>query len=88
MDKFIRYIEAQGFAGTKEIQRRANVAEFSYKSFNPKITNKTLGRSTKHAENLFVFKLSASRAIRVNTKRRKVWLGNGKDMVKKFLNSI
>lgn len=87
--KFVRFTHQLGFNGVEfQSMLSRNACLLTYKDFDPVITKEQLGRSAKHEQNLFVFLLGKDKAIRVNTQKKRIWLGNGKPLVKKFLESI
>jgi hypothetical protein len=87
--KFVRYVSSLGFTGVEFVEMLStDAALLTYSDLDAKTIRGSLGRSARHEENLFVFTPSRDRAIRVNTKKKRIWLGNGKPMTKKFLESV
>lgn len=90
MNRYTAFVKSLGFQGvvfTAKIHKGQTV-QLEYEHFDPQQVRARLGRSTKHRENRFVFVLSKTQAVRVNTEVRRVWLGNGKQAVKRFLESV
>ena len=87
---FIDYVESLGFRGvipvptTKEPEIRA----FKYESFDSGQVRHTLGKARVFVPDLFVFVLRAGRAVRVDTKRHYLLLGDGKSTVQALIRSV
>jgi hypothetical protein len=89
--RFVRYVESLGFhdvAVTYTAKDPKQIRAFTFSEFDPQQTRHTMGRSKRHIPGLFVFVLKAGRAVRVDTQKRIVLLGNGKNAVKALLRTI
>lgn len=90
----IAYVESLGFSGvsftrlTNYSDNRGQVCQLEFKAFDPKAVRVSLGRAVKHEENLFAFRLSRTQGVRVNTRINRVWLANGRQVVRKLMESI
>lgn len=85
---FTAFVDSLGFRNPVLVRQEPNLVKFIYDGFSPAQAKKVLGKSKKHADNLFVFVLDKDKAVRVNTLTNTLWLGNGRLAVRAMLESI
>lgn len=87
-----QFAESLGFTGVQFTELRkyksGSIVQLEFSEFDPEKVRKTLGRAAKFSDNLFAFKINKTRAVRVNTKINRMWLADGRVMVRKVLESI
>lgn len=91
MNRFHKYLTSLGFTGVADAKQKNDARQiraFAYEQFDPKAVRQTLGRAKAHRPGLFVFVLKRDRAIRVDSERCLILLGNGKDAVQALLRTI
>jgi len=89
--QYLTYVESLGFYGVKHKKVKApelEVRGFTFERFDPEETRRTLGRSRAHTQNLFVFVVGRNRAVRVDTKKNVVLLGNSARALAAFMESV
>lgn len=88
----VAYVEGLGFTGVKFTKLVSypggHVCQLEYTAFDAKRVRETLGRAAKHKQNLFAFRLNRAQGIRVNTKIKRLWLCDGKAIVKQLMESV
>lgn len=88
---FLTFIKSLGFENPVELPVRNTdvIRGFRYSGFDPVQTRSALGKARKHSpEGKFVFVLARDRAVRVDTTKQVVLLGNGRKAVAAFLASV
>jgi dihydrofolate reductase len=92
MCKFTNYVESLGFEKVELfspiISGGRNYKKFGYKKFDAAKVRATLGKAKKFGQGRFVFVIDSEKAVRVDTKQKKLWLGNGSQVVNLFLDSL
>ena len=90
MDKFQRYTERLGFSGLEPlpVKNKSLLRAFRYEAFDAVQVRAALGKSTKHRQSLFVFRIARDKAVRVDTVKKQILLGNTPRVVKAFLASV
>lgn len=88
--RYINFVTSLGFkqvrgAVTKHDPQQ--IQAFRYEEFDPAQVRYTLGRAKAYTQDLFVFVLSRTQAVRVRTDRKTILLGNGKKAVQALLRS-
>jgi hypothetical protein len=92
--KFVKYLNQLGFAGVRQkplhrlTQRQAKAAYFE--SVDPTSIRKQLGKAVIHnaKSGRFLFRMSPSRAVRIDTVNKIVVLANGQDVVRQLSLSM
>lgn len=89
-DRYTRYLTRLGFTVSKviETQKPEALRAYKYSSFDARRVRSTLGKARKFKEGRFVFVLARGRAVRVDTARKQILLGNSPKLVTAFLNSV
>lgn len=89
--KYVKYVTDLGFSEVKPKTLtkapRSEVRAFTFKSFSPEKTRATLGKAKSWKPDLFVFVLGREMAVRVDTLKNVVLLGNSRRAVIAFLAS-
>ena len=91
LNPYHAYLESLGFSGVADAQQRNDpkqIRAFAYEEFDPAQVRKTLGRAKAHRPGLLCFVVKSGRAIRVDSERCLILLGNGKKAVQALLRSI
>lgn len=88
----VAYVTSLGFVGVELAGVGSKPSDqlqgFRYQSFDPAQTRHTMGKARAHVPGLLVFVLKAGRAIRVDTERQVVLLGNGNKAVQALLRTV
>lgn len=86
---YVKYVTALGFNGVEPRKLKYvpmdEARAFKFDSFNSEVTRKTLGKAKAYKLDLFVFVLARDKAVRVDTKKNLVILGNSRRSVRAFL---
>jgi hypothetical protein len=85
------FITSLGFSGVSDAKQNNDpdvLRAFKYEDFDPAVVRHTLGRAKKHRPGLLVFVMKAGRAVRVDSERKRILLGNGKKAVQALLRTI
>jgi hypothetical protein len=88
----VEFVQSLGFAGVVEVEEQrydpSRYLCFRYSSFDPPTVRSVLGRPIAHTSvGLFVFSIAKDKAVRVDTKKRTLMLGNGAKSVQQFLSN-
>lgn len=89
---YTEFLESLGFHGctfTKFLGKK-QACQLEYESCDYKKIRKNIGKAKQHdaERSVFLFIPHKGQAIRVNTRIQRVWLGNGRAMVRKFKESV
>ena len=91
MCTFVDYVTGLGFEDVR-LARTKNDAKLlrgcHYATFDAALVRQTLGRAKKFKNGMFVYVISKTQAIRVDTIRKVVLLGNGERAISAFLKSV
>lgn len=90
-DPYKTYLEGLGFSGIAPAVQRNDpqqIRAFSYEQFDPPTVRQTLGKAKAHCPGLFVFVPKAGRAVRVDSEKCLIVLGNGKNAVRALLQTV
>ncbi len=86
----VKYIEACGFIHPIQVTTRnpASVAlAFSFSTFNPELVRAAFGKHLRFSnDGVFVYRMAADRAARVDTSKKTVLLVSGRAAVRKLVS--
>ena len=91
MNRFLTYVTSVGFHGVESIpssKPRAEIRCFTFEGFSPEQVKHAIGKPKVHVPDLFCWRISRDMALRVDSKRKIIVLGNGERAVRALLKSV
>jgi hypothetical protein len=91
MNRYERFVAKMGFSNPRVGKTRHSPDELigiHFDDYDPAITRRVLGKCKNHKPNLFFYRLSKTRAIRVDTKNNVVLLVNSARAVEALAKTV